>query len=211
MTVCLARTRNGPVRFCTIIVIVVTATMMVVEVGAGIVFGSMALLADGLHMASHAAALTISAFAYIYARRHAHDVRYSFGTGKVNSLAGYGEIFYRNIQLSGVVPQISLICGPCAGGAVYSPAITDFVMMVRDTSYMFLTGPKVVKQVTREEVTTDQLGGADIHASRSGVAHLVLSGSPERVDVQRFGERSYSGHDAVGRAFSIEQEFYFAV
>ena len=91
----------------------------------------------------------------------------------VDALAGYADIFLKNVLASGQVPQISLILGPCAGGAVYSPAITDLVMMVRDTSYMFLTGPKVVKEVTREEVTTDQLGGADVHARRSGVAHLV--------------------------------------
>jgi methylmalonyl-CoA decarboxylase subunit alpha len=91
----------------------------------------------------------------------------------VDALAGYADIFLKNVLASGYVPQISLILGPCAGGAVYSPAITDFVMMVRNTSYMFLTGPKVVKQVTHENVTTEELGGADVHATRSGVAHLV--------------------------------------
>ena len=84
----------------------------------------------------------------------------------VDALAGYSDIFLKNVLYSGVVPQISLILGPCAGGAVYSPAITDFVGMTRGTSYMFLTGPKVVKQVTRESVTTEQLGGADIHATQ---------------------------------------------
>ncbi|HOW44066.1 MAG TPA: acyl-CoA carboxylase subunit beta, partial [Candidatus Aminicenantes bacterium] len=93
----------------------------------------------------------------------------------VDSLAGYADIFLRNVLYSGVVPQISLILGPCAGGAVYSPAITDFVMMVEKTSYMFLTGPKVVKQVTQEDVTTEQLGGSGVHASKSGVAHLVYA------------------------------------
>jgi propionyl-CoA carboxylase beta chain len=97
----------------------------------------------------------------------------------VDALAGYADIFLKNVLASGQVPQISLILGPCAGGAVYSPAITDLVMMVRDTSYMFLTGPKVVEQVTREKVTTDQLGGADVHASRSGVAHLVAENEDE--------------------------------
>ena len=91
----------------------------------------------------------------------------------VVSLAGYAEIFWRNVQASGVVPQISLILGPCAGGAVYSPAITDFVLMAEGTSYMFITGPDVVKTVTGEEVTQEELGGASAHASRSGVAHLV--------------------------------------
>ena len=90
----------------------------------------------------------------------------------VVSLGGYADIFLRNVLSSGVVPQISAIMGPCAGGAVYSPAITDFVVMVRDTSYMFVTGPNVVKTVTHEEVTFDELGGADVHAHRSGVAHF---------------------------------------
>lgn len=93
----------------------------------------------------------------------------------VDSLAGYADIFLRNVLYSGVVPQISLVLGPCAGGAVYSPAITDFILMVEKTSYMFLTGPKVVKQVTQEEVTTEQLGGTGVHASKSGVAHLVYA------------------------------------
>ena len=89
------------------------------------------------------------------------------------SLAGYGYVFDRNVRASGVVPQISLIMGPCAGGAVYSPAITDFVYMVRDTSYMFITGPDVIKAVTGEDVSFEQLGGALTHATRSGVCHFV--------------------------------------
>lgn len=89
------------------------------------------------------------------------------------SLAGYGDIFLRNVHASGVVPQISGIMGPCAGGAVYSPAITDFVVMVEDTSYMFVTGPDVVKTVTHEEVTKEELGGASIHSEKSGVAHFA--------------------------------------
>ncbi len=91
----------------------------------------------------------------------------------VDSLGGYGEIFLRNTLASGVIPQISVIMGPCAGGAVYSPALTDFTIMVRDTSYMFITGPDVVKQVLNESVTFEELGGAEVHASRSGVCHLV--------------------------------------
>ncbi|MPM06742.1 Propionyl-CoA carboxylase beta chain [bioreactor metagenome] len=91
----------------------------------------------------------------------------------VKSLAGYAEIFERNILASGVVPQISVIFGPCAGGAVYSPALTDFIMMSKENSYMFVTGPKVVKTVTGEVVTDQELGGANIHASKSGVAHFV--------------------------------------
>jgi propionyl-CoA carboxylase beta chain len=93
----------------------------------------------------------------------------------VVSLAGYAEIFWRNVQASGVVPQLSLVMGPCAGGAVYSPAITDFTLMVEGTSYMFITGPDVVKTVTGEDVSFEDLGGAATHASRSGVAHLTAA------------------------------------
>ncbi len=91
----------------------------------------------------------------------------------VVSLDGYGGIFYRNVQASGVIPQISVIMGPCAGGAVYSPAMTDFIFMVRETSHMFITGPDVVKTVTGEEVTLEELGGAGSHSSKSGVANFV--------------------------------------
>jgi propionyl-CoA carboxylase beta chain len=91
----------------------------------------------------------------------------------VVSLAGYAEIFWRNVQASGVIPQISLVMGPTAGGAVYSPAMTDFIFMVEDSSYMFITGPDVVKTVTGEEVTFEELGGAATHASKSGVAHFT--------------------------------------
>jgi acetyl-CoA carboxylase carboxyltransferase component len=90
----------------------------------------------------------------------------------VDSLSGYGEIFYRNAVYSGVVPQISAILGPCAGGAVYSPALTDFVLMARGSSYMFITGPEVIKSVTREDVSFEELGGADVHSAKSGVCHL---------------------------------------
>ncbi|WP_420814217.1 MULTISPECIES: acyl-CoA carboxylase subunit beta [Polyangium] len=91
----------------------------------------------------------------------------------VESLAGYADIFLRNTLASGVVPQISAIMGPCAGGAVYSPAITDFIMMVEGTSYMFITGPEVIKTVTNEDVTKEDLGGASAHAAKSGVCHLT--------------------------------------
>ena len=97
----------------------------------------------------------------------------------VVSLAAYADIFWRNTQASGVIPQISAIMGPCAGGAVYSPALTDFIFMVKGTSYMFITGPEVVKTVTHEEVTFDELGGAQIHASKSGVAHFALNNDEE--------------------------------
>src|SRR4051812_42843400 len=91
----------------------------------------------------------------------------------VESLAGYADIFLRNTLASGVVPQLSLILGPCAGGAVYSPAITDFILMAKDTSYMFITGPDVIKTVTHEEVTKENLGGALAHNQKSGVAHFA--------------------------------------
>ncbi len=91
----------------------------------------------------------------------------------ISALSGYSDIFYQNVKASGVIPQISAIMGPCAGGACYSPALTDFILMVKDTSYMFVTGPDVVKTVTHEELTKDELGGAGTHSSTSGVTHLV--------------------------------------
>ncbi len=93
----------------------------------------------------------------------------------VRSLGGYADIFYRNVMASGVIPQISAIMGPCAGGAVYSPAMTDFTIMVQDTSYMFVTGPNVVKTVTNEEVSSEELGGASTHSTKSGVTHLTAA------------------------------------
>ncbi len=103
----------------------------------------------------------------------------------VQSLAGYAEIFQRNIMASGVVPQISAIFGPCAGGAVYSPALTDFVVMSKKTSYMFVTGPKVVKTVTGEVVTDEELGGAMVHGSKSGVTHFVAEDEKEGISLIR--------------------------
>ena len=97
----------------------------------------------------------------------------------VRSLGGYADIFYRNVQASGVIPQISAIMGPCAGGAVYSPAMTDFTMMVEDTSYMFVTGPNVVKTVTNETVSSEELGGANTHATKSGAAHCTSTNDVE--------------------------------
>src|SRR3982074_1626567 len=99
----------------------------------------------------------------------------------VVALAGYADIFYRNVQSSGVIPQISIIAGPCTGGAVYSPAITDFIFIVRDISYMFITGPDVVRTVTGEEVSFEELGGAETHSHRSGVAHFA-----EATEVETF-------------------------
>jgi propionyl-CoA carboxylase beta chain len=100
----------------------------------------------------------------------------------VVSLAGYADIFYRNVKASGVVPQISAIMGPCAGGAVYSPAMTDFILMVENTSYMFVTGPNVVKTVTHENVTAEELGGAHTHATKSGVTHFACANEIEAIN-----------------------------
>ena len=97
----------------------------------------------------------------------------------VNALAGYADIFYRNVKCSGVIPQITLILGPCAGGAVYSPALTDFIFMVEGTSHMFVTGPDVIKSVTHEEVTKENLGGARTHGEKSGVSHFVCKSEDE--------------------------------
>src|SRR6202046_2029961 len=105
----------------------------------------------------------------------------------VASLAGYAEVFERNVLASGVIPQVSLIMGPCAGGAVYSPAMTDFIFMVKDSSYMFVTGPEVVKTVTHETVTQEELGGAITHTTRSGVADLAFENDVEAlIELRRF-------------------------
>src|SRR5699024_8262957 len=101
----------------------------------------------------------------------------------VSSLDGYGHVFYRNSIYSGVIPQISVIMGPSAGGAVYSPAITDFVIMVDKTSQMFITGPKVIQAVTGESITSENLGGAEIHNSKSGNAHFKASNEEEALDL----------------------------
>ncbi|PLY04951.1 MAG: methylmalonyl-CoA carboxyltransferase [Desulfuromonas sp.] len=103
----------------------------------------------------------------------------------IESLAGYSDIFLRNVMTSGVVPQLSGIFGPCAGGAVYSPALTDFTVMVRNNSYMFLTGPKVVKAVTHEDVDVETLGGASVHTTRSGVAHLAAESEEQGISYLR--------------------------
>src|SRR5512147_2262160 len=105
----------------------------------------------------------------------------------VASLAGYADVFQRNVLASGVIPQVSLIMGPCAGGAVYSPAMTDFIFMVKDSSYMFVTGPEVVKTVTHEEVTAEELGGAVTHSQKSGVADLAFENDVEALlQLRRF-------------------------
>ena len=103
----------------------------------------------------------------------------------VNSLAGYAEIFERNILASGVIPQISAIFGPCAGGAVYSPALTDFILMTDQSSYMFVTGPKVVKTVTGEDISTEDLGGAEVQSTKSGVSHFMVENEEEGISLIR--------------------------
>ena len=103
----------------------------------------------------------------------------------VASLGSYAEIFFRNVRASGIIPQISIIMGPCAGGAVYSPAITDFVVMVDQTAHMFITGPEVIKTVTNEEVSFEELGGANTHASRSGVTHFTAQSDEDALDLVR--------------------------
>ena len=103
----------------------------------------------------------------------------------VDSLKGYGEIFQRNVDASGVIPQITLIMGPCAGGAAYSPALTDFVFMVRKTSYMYLTGPDVVKTATYEDITHEELGGSEVHMKKSGVCDIVAANDIECLRLMR--------------------------
>ena len=112
----------------------------------------------------------------------------------VESLAGYADIFQRNVLASGVVPQISVIMGPCAGGAVYSPALTDFTFMVKDSSYMFITGPDVVKSVTNEEITQEELGGAKTHTQISGDKNW------------RFNYRNYEDSNVRIRVFQVKIE-----
>jgi propionyl-CoA carboxylase beta chain len=123
----------------------------------------------------------------------------------VVSLGGYADIFYRNTMASGVIPQLSAIMGPCAGGAVYSPAITDFILMVEHTSYMFVTGPNVVKTVTHEEVTSEELGGAMTHATKSGVTHFACAN--EIAAIQHVKQLlSYMPQNCEERAPSIPYE-----
>src|SRR5450432_4084725 len=112
----------------------------------------------------------------------------------VAALGGYGEVFKRNVNASGVIPQISVIMGPCAGGDVYSPAMTDFIFMVRDTSYMFVTGPEVVRTVTNEAVTAEELGGAQVHTTRSSIADRAYDNDVEAL-LDRKSTRLNSSHD----------------
>jgi len=128
----------------------------------------------------------------------------------VRSLGGYADIFYRNVNSSGVIPQISAIMGPCAGGAVYSPAMTDFTLMVEETSYMFVTGPNVVKTVTNESVTSEELGGASTHSTKSGVTHLTSTNDVEAIqDIKKL--LSYipqnNKEKASDLAYKLSEEF----
>lgn len=128
----------------------------------------------------------------------------------VRSLGGYADIFYRNVQASGVIPQISLVMGPCAGGAVYSPAMTDFTVMVEDTSYMFVTGPNVVKTVTNETVTAEELGGAMTHAVKSGVTHLTAANDLQAIEKvkQLIGYLPQNCEEKpVSLSFAVEDEY----
>jgi len=115
----------------------------------------------------------------------------------IASLGGYADVFQQNVLASGVIPQISLIMGPCAGGAVYSPAITDFIFMVKDSSYMFVTGPDVVKTVTHEEVTAEELGGAVTHNTKSGVADRAFENDVEAIMLTRRFSTLF--HQAIGK------------
>jgi len=123
----------------------------------------------------------------------------------VVSLAGYADIFYRNTLASGVIPQLSVIMGPCAGGAVYSPALTDYITMVEGTSYMFVTGPNVVKTVTHEEVSSEELGGADTHASKSGVTHFTVATDLEAIELLK-KQLSYIPQNCEEKAPSFPYE-----
>ncbi len=128
----------------------------------------------------------------------------------VRSLGGYADIFYRNVMASGVIPQISAIMGPCAGGAVYSPAMTDFTIMVENTSYMFVTGPNVVKTVTNEEVSSEELGGASTHSTKSGVTHLTAAHDIDCIDqIKRL--LSYMPQNCEGKTpslpYDIQEEY----
>ena len=119
----------------------------------------------------------------------------------IDSLSGYGQVFYANVLLSGAVPQISLICGPCAGGAAYSPALTDFIIQTRQAQ-MFITGPQVIKQVTGEEITAEALGGADAHMAHSGVIHFVAEDDQEAIYLCR-RLLSFLPSNNLGRAAAI--------
>src|ERR1039457_6395882 len=154
----------------------------------GVVTGSGTIEGRTVHVASQDFTVAGGSAGEVHGYKIADTMKYSLNTGSpfilindsggarvqegVGSLSGYARVFYHNTLLSGVVPQISLICGPCAGGAAYSPALTDFIIQTR-YAYMFITGPAVIKQVTGEEITSEQLGGARAQMDRSGVVHFI--------------------------------------
>jgi methylmalonyl-CoA carboxyltransferase 12S subunit len=162
----------------------------------GVVTGEGAVLGRPVHVASQDFTVAGGSAGEIHSNKVAATMRASLGTGTpfvfindsggarvqegIGSLAGYGRVFYNNVLLSGVVPQISIIAGPCAGGAAYSPALTDFIIQTRK-AHMFITGPSVIAQVTGEQVTSDELGGADSHMTRSGVNHFVAEDDAQAI------------------------------
>ena len=162
----------------------------------GVITGSAAVGGRLVHLASQDFTVGGGAAGEVHSTKIADTMEMSLKTGSpfifindsggarvqegIDSLSGYGKVFYTNTRLSGAVPQLSLICGPCAGGAAYSPALTDFIIQTRQAQ-MFITGPQVIKQVTGEVVTADQLGGADAHMTHSGVVHLVAQDDHEAV------------------------------
>ncbi len=154
----------------------------------GVVTGAGTVLGKRIHLASQDFTVAGGSAGEVHSIKVAESMEQSMKTGTpfvfindsggarvqegIDSLSGYGKVFFQNVMLSGVVPQVSLICGPCAGGAAYSPALTDFIIQTRKAQ-MFITGPNVIKQVTGEDVTAEQLGGADTHMARSGVIHFI--------------------------------------
>src|SRR6202140_3883222 len=169
--------------------------------GDGVVTGYGAVDGRGLFIFSHDASVFGGSLGEVFAEKVCKVMDLAVRAGRpcvgindsggariqegVVSLAGYAEIFYRNVASSGVIPQLSLIAGPCTGGAVYSPAMTDFIFMVRKVGYMFITGPDVIKVTTGERVTFEDLGGSDVHNQRSGVAHFDADTEDEALGQMR--------------------------
>jgi methylmalonyl-CoA carboxyltransferase large subunit len=164
----------------------------------GVVTGSGKVGGRTVHVASQDFTVAGGSAGEVHGNKISDSLRHSLNTGTpfvfindsggarvqegIGSLAGYARVFYHNVLLSGVVPQISLICGPCAGGAAYSPALTDFIIQTR-YAYMFITGPAVIKQVTNEVITAEQLGGARAHMNNSGVVHFIAENDVEAIRI----------------------------
>src|SRR5512141_957472 len=164
----------------------------------GVVTGCATVDGRLIHLASQDFTVGGGAAGEVHSDKVAEMMRYSLKTGSpfvfindsggarvqegIDSLAGYGRVFYTNVMLSGAVPQISLICGPCAGGAAYSPALTDFIVQTR-YAYMFITGPAVIKQVTGEVITPEQLGGARAQMNASGVVHFIAENDLDAIKI----------------------------